>query len=1007
MRKSVKIVSLVLALVLVGGLYVLWRGAPVEFVPAGAYEGRPGDGDFFPAAESPGEADGSDAPAVEEKEFRAVWVSSVLNLDFPSQTGLSVEKLKEETIRILDGAADIGFNAVILQVRPAGDALYASDIFPWSEYLSGMQGVAPEGGFDPLAFWVDEAHRRGLELHAWINPFRVTKGTEKNPRHETEALAENNPARLHPSWSVKYKDGNLYYDPGLPETRRLVINGVAELVRNYDIDGIHYDDYFYPGSDFPDDGTFEAYGGAFTDRDDWRRDNIDKLIQDTFTTVKELNPDCRFGVSPFAIWANKASSPYGSDTKGLESYSAHFADTRRWVLSEWMDYICPQIYWNIGYDAADYEKVLDWWLDVTEGTSVDLYVGHAAYRSGTGSKPSDPWFGVEEILRQLAMNADLEGVAGSIHFRYGSFAADSALYEAVKAFYNPGAADDSLVMPVTGQGTLGVGRPNGNVSANGENYYILGSSDPAQTLYLNGEPVEGRSAGGAFGVYVELEPGENVFAFTQGSLSVTRVITRKTTPPAAPEKMEKGAVTGGFPSSASEYRRPGETVTLTCTAPIGADVTVTLDGQEYGMTPSATEAPPGGGIYATTYTYAYTLPDSGVTGKIVDIGQPVYMMTFDGKKDKFTAKSLKCLTDGAPYYAEVTAENAYVYPKASTSGGPMGELCRGQKDYITAVTNNGAWIRLRLGGWVRTEDVKRAEGSAALINELTGAAYTQSGKWDAFTLDGSAVTATRTDYDGLTLVFSVCAASAAPAAALPPGTPFSSVTAEKKGTDAEYVFTLNEGERLDGYFVSVEDGALTLNIKKAVRASGGDKPLTGIVILLDPGHGGSETGALGPLGAQLPEKTINLYTAAKVERELRALGATVYMTRKTDIDMTLGQRVQMSRALRPDLFLSIHGNSLDENVDAADIAGVSTWYRESVGQAFAKTLYDYIGDRGRPQRGVNQANLFVARPAWTPSVIIETGFLCNPAEAEWMADNAAQNRLARDIAQGIVQYFTE
>ncbi|MDR2670853.1 MAG: family 10 glycosylhydrolase [Oscillospiraceae bacterium] len=964
-------------------------------------------------------------PPSETTPFRAVWVASVLNLDYPSRTGLSVDALKQEALRILDDAVDIGFNAVILQVRPTGDALYRSEVFPWSANLTGTQGQAPAGDFDPLAFWVEEAHRRGLALHAWINPFRVTAGGAGG--HDLTSLSADNPARQHPDWVVAYRDGKLYYNPGLPDVRRLIVNGVAELVRRYEIDGVHYDDYFYPGADFPDDAAYAAHGAGFAQKDDWRRDNINRLIQDTQRTVKDLRPDCRFGVSPFGIWANRSSRQDGSDTRGQESYSAHFADTRRWVRSGWLDYICPQLYWHIGYDVADYQILLDWWRDVVRDTGVDLYVGHADYRVGTGESPSDPWYGADEIVRQLAMNAAAPEVAGDVHFRYGFFAEKGALYRAVKGVYRgtgqetappaaavsakPAGSGAPIVMPTADFKTLALGRPAKNVSTSDDSYYILGVSDPAQALSVNGQTVDGRGPGGAFGVLVPLEKGANKFTFKQGSRSVSVTITR-TSPSSsssAPERMDKAEIVAGsgVPSDGEEYCRPGETVKLRCKAPIGASVTVTLGGQSFPMEPAVKKQPAGGGYYATTYTYDYTLPDTDVTGQVVTVGAPVYQMTIDGRTSTQTARVVKCLPEGAPYYAQVESETAYVYAKASTSDGPQGELSRGQQDNVTAVTGGGAWVRLAMGGWVQGDDVARTEGRQALANRLTGAVYARGQGWDTLALSGSVCSATRVEYDGQTLTCTVYGAETSPSVSLPADTPFVSFTAARSGANAVYKGTLRAGERLDGYYVTAaQDGTLVLHIKRHPRAGGGAKPLAGLVVLLDPGHGGGESGALGPFGDRLPEKTINLYTASKVRWELEQMGATVVMTRTEDTTVSLAARVAQSRALRPDLFLSIHGNSLDSNVDASEIAGLSTWYRNRVGQDAAETLYDFVpAALGRGGRGSHQSNLYVARPAWTPSFIVETGFLCNPAEAEWMADDGAQSRLARALAEGVLAYF--
>lgn len=367
--------------------------------------------------------------------LRGVWVASVINLDYPSRTGLNSARLREEAEYLLDKAREIGINAVFLQVRPCADALYPSLLFPWSEYLSGTQGKAPDGDFDPLMFWTEQAHKRGMELHAWINPFRITRGgTKDKPNADINTLAENHPARLNPDWSEEYKH-NLYFNPGIPGVIDYIVGGVEELIINYDIDGIHFDDYFYPGIEFDDAEEFEKYGESFESVGDWRRENINTLIKKTRDLIKTVKPEAEFGVSPFGIWQNNDSTGLGSDTKGLESYSVYYCDSRKWVRNELVDYIAPQIYWNIGHESADYAKLLAWWAGVARGTGVKLYTGHAGYRV-LEAEPGDVWYGADEIIRQLNLNKQYEEVKGSIHFRLGTYLRTDALVEALKKEYS-------------------------------------------------------------------------------------------------------------------------------------------------------------------------------------------------------------------------------------------------------------------------------------------------------------------------------------------------------------------------------------------------------------------------------------------------------------------------------------------------------------------------------------------------------------------------------------------
>ncbi|MCL2083678.1 MAG: family 10 glycosylhydrolase [Oscillospiraceae bacterium] len=966
------------------------------------------------------------AAAAGEEEFRGVWVATVINLDYPSKGGIGVSALKKEADDIIAGAAALGYNAIVLQVRPSSDAFYKSSLFPWSAYLTGNQGVAPPEGFDPLKYWVEQTHARGMQLHAWINPLRITMGSTSAPQHDVTKLAYANPARRNPEWTVAYRDGKLYFDPGLPEVRRLVIDGVTEILKNYDVDGIQFDDYFYPGDDFKDDASFRRYGAGYSSKADWRRDNVNELIRDTYEAVKAAKKNVVFGVSPIGIWANKSSSQLGSDTRGNESYYSQFADTRKWVKSGWLDYIAPQIYWHIGFSAADYALLLPWWADVVSGTSVKLYIGTAIYRAGQDGSPGDAWYGAEEIARQAALNERYSQVSGVIHFRYNFLTTNQALRDTVSKVFaaskpvsdKPAEPDPKTVMPVPNTKTLAVGRPTGAGTTTGSAaYYILGTCDPSRPLLMNGKPVpdENRSPDGFFGVMASLSKGANAITFTQtGQKNVTTTITYTAATAPGPSKMARAEIPADsvFPKSANEYRQPGETVTLSCTAPIGATVRVTVGGAAYTMTPGSRNAPAGGGIYSTVYTHAYKLPLSNETGKLITIGTPSYTMTYNGASSSRAAGgAIISVTDKAPYYATVKSDFAFVYSGSSTTGGPKNELARGQKDYVTAVTGNGAWVRLRSGGWLQAPDVTLTSEQAPLTAGLSRIEYLTGDKYDRMVMTLGTPTYTELAFDGKTLTFKLTNLSGAPNnIGLPAGSIFESIGVSNRDGTATYRLTLPEGGRLDGYYMSAEAGRLTLNLKRHPVRAAGSKPLLGLHILLDAGHGGTgpgTLGALGPLGAALAEKHLNYYTALKLKAELEARGATVSMTRGGDVDVTLEARVAASRALKPDMFLSIHANSVAESTDSTNIRGLETFYRNAVGKPLSDIVRNtVIGELGYGNRASKEANLYVLRPTWTPSALVETGFMCNAGDFSRLASNSEQTRMAVSLANAIEEFFS-
>ena len=383
--------------------------------------------------------------------MRGVWVSSVANIDYPSQQGLSADQLKSEADTILNNIAAMGLNTVFLQVRPSADALYQSALFPWSHYVSGTAGQAPDGDFDVLAYWVEGAHSRGLQLHAWLNPYRITR----DGKEELDALPETSPAKQHPEWVVEY-EGNYYFNPGLPAVQQLVVDGAAEIVRNYDVDGIHLDDYFYPGTDFNDAAAYARYGEDFDDIGDWRRDNVNTLIASLDETVHAINPELSFGVSPAGIWDNKADNPKGSDTNGRSSYREIYCDSVEWVKRGTVDYICPQLYWSIGYEIADFEVLVDWWQDIVSTSDVALYIGIGAYRAAE-AEPGDVWYGTAELERQLDMLDNSIDIQGEVFFSYASLMEAQGCSDFLTAHYaekDDGIPPDDITEDTGKQATL-------------------------------------------------------------------------------------------------------------------------------------------------------------------------------------------------------------------------------------------------------------------------------------------------------------------------------------------------------------------------------------------------------------------------------------------------------------------------------------------------------------------------------------------------------------------------
>lgn len=342
-----------------------------------------------------------------KREFRGVWIATVVNIDWPSKPGLPTAVQKEELIRIFDAHQQAGINAVLFQVRPTADAFYANSREPWSRYLTGAPGKAPSPAYDPLEFAIEEAHSRGMELHAWFNPYRATFD-----------LIDANTSRDHitktkPDWFFTYS-GKKQFDPGLPEVRDYITSVIMDVVRNYDVDGVHFDDYFYPYPDknvLPDLPTFRKYGRGINSIQDWRRDNVNLLIKKIADSINSEKPYVKFGISPFGIWENKAQHPEGSETSGFSGYRQLYADARVWLQEGWIDYINPQLYFPFNYRAAAFEKLLDWWSNNSFGRH--LYIGQGAYRA---IERANGWQDRDQLPRQVRHLRENNRVQGSVFF---------------------------------------------------------------------------------------------------------------------------------------------------------------------------------------------------------------------------------------------------------------------------------------------------------------------------------------------------------------------------------------------------------------------------------------------------------------------------------------------------------------------------------------------------------------------------------------------------------------
>lgn len=344
------------------------------------------------------------------REFRGVWIATVANIDWPNSPTDSFNKQKEDFVQLLEYYKSLNFNAVIVQIRTSGDAFYPSNFAPWSRYLTGKEGQKPNTSEDPLSWMILEAHKRGLEFHAWLNPYRATMNLD------TKLLSPGHDFFKHKNWMIKY-DTKYYYNPGLPEVRSHLVSVIKEVVQNYNVDAIHFDDYFYPYKVgkvvFDDAATFKKYGKKGQKQDDWRRENVSLLVKEVQETIKSEKPWVQFGISPFGVWRNKEKDPNGSNTRaGQSNYDDLYADVLTWMKNGWIDYLIPQLYWSMDYELASHRELLNWWSKNSNNTKI--YIGNGPYKIRNNADKA--WDNPMEIPNQIGLSKVTPNISGNAYF---------------------------------------------------------------------------------------------------------------------------------------------------------------------------------------------------------------------------------------------------------------------------------------------------------------------------------------------------------------------------------------------------------------------------------------------------------------------------------------------------------------------------------------------------------------------------------------------------------------
>lgn len=914
-------------------------------------------------------AGGTVCQAADGETMRGVWISTVANLDYPSAQGLSKAELMAELDDILDAMEQAGLNAAFFQARPCADSFYPSKLFPYSVYFTGEQGRPPAEPFDPLAYLVEQAHARGIQVHAWINPYRITQNSPGSWQAGMEQLAEWHPARQNPEL-VRLYQGNLYFDPGQPAARDLIVEGVQEILDHYQVDGVHIDDYFYPGREFDDGETYAAYGAGLS-LEDFRRQSVNELVRRLSQASREAGR--QFGAAPFGIWANASSVEGGSDTQGTQSYFDHYADSLAWMQEGWLDYISPQLYWYSGQPEADFTKLLDWWSDQAEAAGCRLCPGLAAYKAMGGDQAA-PWQGCGEIENQLRQLAATPQCQGCLFFRYGVLRRHPQLMAAAAQAFS-GREEGNGQEPSASNGQrLAVSRPADLIRTDLDCFYFCGLSDPSQPLTVNGQPVQSRAADGSWGVLLPLERGFNTFVVENGSDTIVRRLLRGLPAQYMGEAWPQG----------DAYLPQEEKAELRLEGRPGGQASALFCGQALPLS-----------YREGAYWGECPLP-GGAQGKITRYGPPLYVM----RRGNFISVSLAPgglyqIGPGAALDYTVKTDLCDVLIEADPSQGSCGVLRQGMTGPAERVENG--YILARDLGYLRLgdADLSLSRGAAQVLP--AGCQEEEEGLRLRFSSDR--VLAAKCEYEkGQFVLTFPGAASKFPLS----GEAFGQTGAQIQGNSLVYTFTLKDIQPAGFYFEQTEQGAeLTVRAKAQP-----DQGLEGVTILLDPGHGGGQTGALG-CDPDQPEKQVNLRMAQALAEKLTALGAEVEMTRNEDGEVSLRQRYRQSFRLMPDLFLSLHCNSAPDDTDISAAAGFTAYCRGDLAQPLAQSLAQAAEETGRAANpAIDDSRLYLCRQSHTAAILLENGYLPNPFEFSDIVSDQGVEEITQALAQAILEYYS-
>ncbi len=954
------------------------------------------------------------------REVRGLWIPSVLNITFPSQPALTEDALRTELDAIVKTARDANLNTLCLQVRPSSDALYHSDIYPTSAYLSGTQGQAVDGDFDPLAYLceiaADDTQGEPLAVYAWVNPLRVTSAGQ-----DVSQLSADNPAAVHPEWTFTYNSA-VYYDAAIPEVRAMVAAGVRELCEGYPIAGIIFDDYFYPypATDsagktvaVPDAKSFETYGGSFDSIGDFRRDNVNQMVKSCYDALKGVSEYLQFGIAPFGIWQNDNGINGGSDTAGMESYSAIYCDPIAWMEGGYIDFLAPQIYWQFSTKVARYDTLVRWWNAKCDEYDIPMWISHAIFNYESWANPG-------EMRNQIGFARAELSYRGSLFYGYPQLRDNTAgVTDEIRAAYETDVTyfEKEHITDIPADITVTV--PYNNFRYDEPGTYLLGQSNPADPLFCNGQAVS-RTKSGYFSFYVPLADGANTFVFTQSGEEYTHTVWKNASPPktesdgtdadtTATERVEPApTLKNASPASLTAIPfREGLSVSVTANA--GAAVTAQLGDIRLALTAGEPRADG-----TTVYTGTLTLPQTEI-GEVRNLGILSFSSVFGEHALTLEGGEIHALGDGAVIGVAVkenstelkVSPTSWYYDDYIPTTAGMTVTATEIRDGYAVVSLAGNPAYLDADGIAVTDEppaglaafgkmtTERRDGETRLVIPTTANVPVNCVKEDT--------TFRVTLYRGHT---------DADTAELSDNPILSSVSFINGGEDEAaytvYTFDLHARDNFYGFRVLYEEGNIVIALREPMNIDlTADKPLAGKTVVLDAGHGGEERGTLTP-GTHngYDEKDCNLAIVLALKPELEALGAEVLLLREDDTTVDIYDRMDVIDDIAPDLLLSIHQNSMPQNTDISHVRGVVGLYWTESGRSLADCVSAEIADvLERLKRDTTRQRLAMLRNYKFPSALIEVGFVTSAEEFEALVAPGGIALTAAAIKDGIIKWF--